>query len=78
MKQITRIEDLQDAITFGKEIYVVDNYINDKNEIIFNKSFKLWYIEDNTDKLHEWVKTKTLFSSEPIVLDLDVQYGIQM
>jgi hypothetical protein len=26
-------------------------------------------IEDNIDKLHEWVKTKTLFSSEPIELE---------
>jgi hypothetical protein len=78
MKQITRIEDLQDAIAFGKEIYVVDNYINDKNEIIFHKNFILWYIEDNADKLHEWVKTKTLFSSEPIVLNLDIQSEIQM
>lgn len=35
MKQITSIEELQDAVAMEREIYEVTNYINDKNERVF-------------------------------------------
>jgi len=35
MKQIVIIEELQDSIALGKEIYEVDSYKNDNGELIF-------------------------------------------
>lgn len=70
MKQIISIENLQDEIALGKEIYVVDHYMNDKYEMVFLKNFVLWNNIRDRKTVSDWIKTKTLFSSEPINLTI--------
>lgn len=71
MKQILSIEELQDAVASGKEIYMVNNYVNSDKEIIFHKSFKIFYIQDHTDlNLRMWANSKTLFSTDTINLEI--------
>jgi hypothetical protein len=45
MKQITTIEELQDAIALEKEIYNVSCYETDKGKLVFSKSFSLWLFD---------------------------------
>ncbi len=74
MEQITTIEQLQDAIALNKEIYEIElhtneieAYTNSNNEIFIKKWFKLWNFEDHKDSLRDWVKTKTLFSTDELL-----------
>jgi hypothetical protein len=72
MKQITSIEELQDAVAMESEIYEVDNYVNDKDQRVFFKNFRFWNINDEILKmpLKEWAESNTLFHSMPIDLDI--------
>lgn len=90
MKQITTIEDLQDAIALNKEIYNVSYYEINTGKLVFSKQFSIWIYNDqvmektwtndiyrpnkdymNRSKLlHEWIKGKSLFWTDPIHLEL--------
>jgi hypothetical protein len=50
MKQITTIDDLQDAIALKKEIYKIDCYETNKGKLVFSKSFHLWLFDQQVMK----------------------------
>lgn len=76
MKRVTTIENLQDMISLGKEIYKANWDMAETGERIFRKEFALWYprpkpvnLSEHKDYIYQMLEIKCLFWYEPILIN---------